>query len=161
VPAVAATVPDTGWAALELVLAAVLLGWAWRRARTPSASPGPRRGPRGVGPVGLGLAGLLFGVSAATDPTFLAVVALAAREPLGWVVLAFTLWFLLSQAPLVVLGAAVAARREAAMIGRLRALGARHRLLLRRLVTGAIAATGVLLLADALALVATGSFLLG
>ena len=95
-------------AILEIAVGAGLLAWAVvRLRRTGARAPKPRRERTG----GLGLAGVgaLFALSAALDPTFVAVVVLAGRDPdIAEVVLAHVLWAVLSQAPLVLLLVAVA-----------------------------------------------------
>jgi hypothetical protein len=151
--------PDVVGVVLESVLVVLLLRWAylrWSRRNGPAKEKRPwlaRWLDRG-----LPLVGGLFVVSAVTDPTFVALVALASREHgLAGALLASGLWTLVSQAPLFVLVAAVLLGAQARLLGRVEQLRRRWGRWLPHALTAGIALAGLLLLADLVVLAATGS----
>lgn len=149
-----------GGALLELGVGLALLIWAaLRLLRREVRAPKPRRGR--TGSAGLVAVGALFALSAALDPTFVALVVLAGRgQGLLAVALAHVLWAVLSQAPLVLVLAAAAGGRHQRVVERFGGWWQRVQPRVRRLVTGALVLVGVVLLLDATWWFATGSFLL-
>lgn len=157
--------PDPMWIVLDLGLAAILLVWSIRRGRrrdAPAAAPTAPPARRATSTVGLAGMGVLFGLSAALDPTFIAVVVLAGRgEPLWWIVVAHLLWVLLSQAPLFALATATLANRHERAVVWFQGRWARARPAVNTIITVLLAVAGVYFLADAIAYLATGAFLIG
>jgi hypothetical protein len=147
-------------AVIELAVGAGLVAWAAVRLRRKEArAPRPRRQRTG----GLGLAGVgaLFALSAALDPTFIAVVVLAGRDAVvAEVALAHALWALVSQAPLVLLLVAIARGRHQRAVEWFAAWWSRVQPGVRRVVTGALVVTGVVLVLDGGWWFATGNYLL-
>lgn len=153
--------PEDGLAALvELAVAVALLSWAVVRWRRPGARP-PRPGRTGrTGGVGLGLLGAGFALTAALDPTYVALVVLAGRDgSLPTAATAHVVWVLLSQLPLAVVAVAVLrGRHEGAVAWFQRAL-VRWRPLLTATGTAALVLAGGVLALDALWWFTTGGFL--
>lgn len=106
----ASNLPDTAWVSIDLVVVCILWGWAARRwyrqshntpkIEKPKTNRWLRYGPLVIGGV--------FALSALTDPSFLAVIALAGHNGnILSIVFMHVLWVLVSQAPLFVLAIAV------------------------------------------------------
>lgn len=149
-----------GGAMLELVVGAALLGWGVVRVLRPRArAPKPRRGAAGA--AGLLGAGAVLALSAALDPTFVALTVLAGRgQDAVCVVLAHLLWVVVSQAPLVVLLLAVARGAHERVVERFRFWWERVQPALRRVVILAALAVGGVFVVDAAWWFVTGQFLL-
>ena len=147
-----------GGALLELLVGALLLGWAALRVARPNASaPKPRRRRTGAG---LALVGVLFAASATADPTFVGVVVVAGRgEPWWLVAVAHLLWAVLSQLPLTALLLAVATGRHERLVVWFQGWWARARGPGRRALTGLLLAAGLFVTLDAAWFLATGEFL--
>lgn len=159
---VLALLPDGPVAAVvEVVLAVALAVWAVLRLRDRRPRPGkPRRTRPGTAAL-LGASGA-WALAAVLDPTFLAVVVVAARAD-AWpgVVAAHLLWSVVAQLPLVVLLAAVLRGAHEPVVRWLERAWARARPAVRHLVTAALLLVALLLLADAGAYLVTGDFLVG
>ncbi len=157
-------IADRWWLLIELVVAAVLCVWGIRRLRSGAADrrgDESRRAARGVGVTAMTISGGLWGVAAATDPTFYAAALLAGRHDLVVMLLGITLWYAVSQLPLHVLTGAVVAgkhRRATEWIG---TTTRRWSAPVRRTITGLAFAGAVLLVADVTVFVVTGAFLIG
>jgi cytochrome c biogenesis protein CcdA len=147
-------------AILEIAVGAGLLAWAVIRLRRRGArTPRPRR--ERTGSLGLAGVGALFALSAALDPTFIAVVVLAGRDAVvAEVALAHALWAVVSQAPLVLLLVAVARGRHQRAVTWFASWWSRAQPVVRRVVTAALILTGVVLLFDGGWWFATGDYLL-
>ena len=146
---------------LDIGLAVVLLVWSFRRGRRRDAPAAPPA-RRAASTVGLAALGGLLGVSAVLDPTFVAVVVLAGRgEPLWWIVVAHVFWVLLSQAPLFALAGATLAGRHERAVAWFQLAWARVRPAANTIITVLLAVAGFYFLADAIAYLATGAFLIG
>jgi hypothetical protein len=147
-------------AILEIAVGAGLLAWAVVRLRRRGArAPKPRRERTGI--LGLAGVGALFALSAALDPTFIAVVVLAGRDAVvAEVALAHALWAVVSQAPLVLLLVAVARGRHQRAVTWFGSWWSRVQPVVRRAVTAALVVTGVVLLLDGGWWFATGDYLL-
>ena len=146
-------------AGLEAGAALLLAAWAVARVVRRSTSSEPR--VMGAGATGAVVAGVLFIGTAATDPSFAALIVLAGREasPAG-VVVANTVWTVVSQAPLFVVVVAVLLGRHRAAVDTLQRLRERWAPRVRVLVTVALGLGALVLLADVLSW-AAGSFLIG
>ena len=149
-----------GGAVLEIVVGVGLLAWAVvRLARRTARAPKPRR-IRG-GTAGLLGTGVLFVLSAALDPTYVALVVLAGRgEPVYAVAAAHLIWALVSQSPLLLLLLAVLRGGHERAVQRFGAWWQRARPVARRIVTGALVLVGGVLVLDGIWWFATGGFLL-
>lgn len=106
-------IPDPVRLVVQLFAGACFALWATRRwARRNNVSQ--EKGSKSIlaGPVGMLVAGIFWGVSALTDPSFygVATIATGLQNTLGFV-LAFSGWFLVSQAPLCLVVLTLAAGR--------------------------------------------------
>ncbi|MEO1056367.1 MAG: hypothetical protein AAFY28_05565 [Actinomycetota bacterium] len=92
------SIPGAVWAWLELLAAALIIGWLiWRPQRIPDQTSQPRRRISGS-VAAFALAGVGFTVTSVVDPTFLATIAIAGqRDDLVAAVLAFAVWVFVSQ----------------------------------------------------------------
>src|SRR3712207_3460668 len=118
------------------------------------------RSPRGTGPVALVAVAVLFALSAILDPTFVSLVVLAGRGEAFWsVVAAHSVWVAVSQAPLILLLAAVAGGKHGRFVARFGFLWERVRPAVGRLVTAAALLVGAFFVLDAGWWFATGEFL--
>ena len=146
-------------AGLEAGAALVLAVWAGVRIVRRRAVSEPRA--MGAGPTGAVVAGVLFIGTAATDPSFAALIVLAGREasPAG-VVGANATWTLVSQAPLFLVVVAVLRGRHRAAVATLQRLREQWAPRVRALVTAVLGLGALVLLVDVLSWSA-GSFLVG
>jgi cytochrome c biogenesis protein CcdA len=152
-----------GGAITELVVATALLAWALVRVVGRSGSSPKRRKPKKprMGPAGLLGTGTLFVLSAAFDPTFVALAVVAGRsDSVAAVGGAQLIWSLISQAPLLVLLIAVVRGGHERAVQRFQTGWERVAPTLRLVVTGALVVVGSLLLIDAIWWFVTGDFLL-
>lgn len=147
-------------AVIEVAIGVGLLAWALLRLRRrESRAPKPRRGRTGT--AGLTGVGALFALAAVLDPTFVAVVVLAGRDPVvAQVAVAHVLWILISQAPLVLLLVAVARGRHERAVAWFGGWWGRVQPTVRRVVTAALVLTGAVLVLDGCWWFATGDYLL-
>lgn len=158
---IVAALPEGPGAAITEIVLAVLIGlWAVLRLRKRRPRPGKPRRTRPGTPVLMGAA-TAWTLAALLDPTFLAVVVLAARAD-SWVHVGFAhlLWSLVAQLPLVVLLVAVARRTHEPVVRWLARAWARVRPAVRQVVTAALLLVALLLLADGGLYLTTGSFLI-
>jgi hypothetical protein len=146
-------------AALEASAALALAVWVGVRLVRRNVVSEPR--VMGAGSTGAIAAGVLFIGTAATDPTFAALVVLAGREasPAG-VVLANSAWTLVSQAPLFLVVLAVLRGRHRGVVSTLQRLRERWAPRVRALVTAVLGLGALLLVVDVLSWI-TASFLIG
>lgn len=144
---------------LEAGAALVLGVWVGARIVRRNVVSQPRA--MGVGWTGVAITGVLFVGTAATDPSFAALVVLAGRDgsPAG-VAIANATWTLVSQAPLFLLVLAVLRGRHHAALATLRRLRDRWGPRVRTLVTVVLGLGALVLLADVLSWT-MGSFLVG
>lgn len=146
-------------AGLEAGAAFVLAAWAGVRIVRGSAVSEPRA--IRTSPAGVVAGGVLFVGTAATDPTFAALVVLAGRD--GSVVgptVANAAWTLVSQVPLFLVVLAVVLGRHRAAVATLRRLRGQWAPRVRALVTAVLGLGALLLLTDVLSWIAR-SFLVG
>lgn len=153
---------DTGhgfWAAAEAAVGTLLLIWAARRLRRPQTQPAEPRANRGR--LALIGTGVLFGIGAILDPTFVALVVLAGRQgSLIEASLAHLIWILVSQAPLVAIVGAVLTGNHAAMVNWFSAQRQRRSRTFSRIGIGLACVAGLVLLVDAGWWLVTGGFLI-
>ncbi|WP_431710741.1 hypothetical protein [Glutamicibacter uratoxydans] len=118
------TVPVSVRLAVQIVTAAGLGWWAiyrWIHRKDPKQEKKSKTVL--VGPMAMSLAGTFWGVSAVTDPSFLALAAIDSRIGNLLVSVALYLgWFVVSQAPLCAVVLALAAGRDSAPVRRSLAL---------------------------------------
>ncbi len=146
-------------AGLEAGSALVLTVWVATRVVRKNTVSEPR--VMGAGSTGAAVAGVLFIGTAATDPSFAALVVLAGREAsTAGVVVANAAWTLISQAPLFVVILAVLWGRHHAAVSALQRLREQWAPRVRTLVTAVLGLGALLLLADVLSW-STSSFLIG
>lgn len=137
------------WALGEAAVGVGLLVWAIRRILSP-ADEGDKPRKRGMSTVALLGTGIVFGLSAITDPTYVAMVVIAGRE--GTVLdvsLAHLAWILVSQSPLVVIIGAVLTGRHESVVGRFQAWWEKVRPGIAKVGIGLTGVAGAVLLADA------------
>lgn len=155
----ALSVPTWVRATVELAGAAALAGWAVRRWTRRDDPARPRGRTALAGSVGMLLAGVGWGASALSDPSFYGVAAIASRlHSTTASVAAYTGWFLLSQAPLVALVIALTAGRRSRPVRRLIVMARRLAKPSALVMTVLLALLAVLLVGNAATLLVTGAF---
>jgi cytochrome c biogenesis protein CcdA len=157
---------DWGWffsspgALIEAVLGLVLVAWGLARAWRPTTRAPKPRSPRGTGPLALLALAVLFALMAILDPTFDALVVIAGRGEHFWsVAVAHSVWIAVSQAPLVLLLAAMASGKHRRFVARFQSWWEKIRPAVGRIVTAAALLVGAFFLLDAGWFFATGEFL--
>lgn len=154
----AAAVPLWVWALAEVLAAAGLLVWAIVRLRRGPGAPSQREPrPASVWTVGLVSAG--FALAAFVDPGYSGAIVVSATHPIWETTIGMTLWFALTQSPLIVLCVAAGVGKTAAAGAWLQKMIGRMRRPISYGITALIIAVVVLLAADALLLSLTGRFL--
>ena len=152
---------STGAGLLEIALGVGLVAWGIARARRPATQAPKPRSPRGRGPLALLALAVLFALSAVLDPTFVSLAVLAGRgEPFWTVVAAHSVWVIVSQAPLVLLLAAMAGGKHERFVAGFRSFWERVRPAVGRMVTAAALLVGAFFVVDGGWWLATGEFLL-
>ena len=147
-------------ALIEAALGLVLVAWGVAHARRPATRAPKPRSPRGRGPAVLLAFAVLFALMAVLDPTFDALVVIAGRgEPFWSVAVAHSIWIVVSQAPLVLLLAAMAGGKHERFVARFGSFWERVRPAVGRLVTAAALLVGAFFMLDAGWWFATGEFL--
>ncbi|MEF3121783.1 hypothetical protein [Kocuria flava] len=143
---------------LQLLLGALLGGWAlWRARRAPRAGR-----PRRVrSPAGLYAAAVGYVAIVVLDLSFDVLVRASAAQPLTVVVPGWLVWAVLTQAPLVVLGTAVALDRHTRVATAMSRLWRRLAPAAGTLVTACLGVAGLVLAADGAEFLVRGRFLLG
>ncbi len=157
-----ANTPDLVWLAVELGLAVVLLVWGIRRLRAGVSKEKPQKKTRSLIDTSVLLgAGVMFGISALTDPTYYGVIVLAGRdEPIWLVVIAHLLWFAVSQAPLLALTIAAAKGSHVRLAQKLQGYWEQWRPAINRILTVILFVGAVYLMIDCGFYLATGAFLI-
>lgn len=157
---------DWGWffsspgAIIEAALGLALVAWGVARAWRPATRAPKPRSPRGTGPLALLALAVLFALMAVLDPTFDALVVIAGRgEPIWSVAVAHSAWIAVSQAPLVLLLAAMAGGKHRRFVARFRSWWEKIRPAVGRMVTAAALLVGTFFLLDAGWFLVTGEFL--
>lgn len=158
--------PDAVWVAINILLVAVLV-WAlarfWRRQdRADRSDSEPKRRAAGLSTWSLAGAGVLFGLSMLTDPTYYAIIALGTRVE-GWLVpvLVVALWYLISQSPLFVVVASSFLGLHEQVAARLQDFWARSKPYVSWIIKVAILLAVVVLVADTLHFFIRGEFMIG
>lgn len=156
--------PDLVWAVINIVLVITLMAWAIARIVRPPNSAHHSELPRRTGLSAWSLtgAGVLFGLTMLTDPAYYAIIALGTRVE-DWLalVLAVTLWFLISQLPLVLLVVSSFLGLHETLTTRLERLWARVKPHISSIVTAAIALIAGVLTFDTIHFFTRGEFLIG
>jgi hypothetical protein len=162
-------IADIDWGALasspgavlvEAALGLGLVAWGVVRARRPTTRAPKPRSPRGTGPTALVALAVLFTLSAILDPTFVSLTVIAGWDGTFWsVVVAHSVWVLVSQIPLVLLLAAMAGGKHERFVAWFQTWWARIRPAVGHLVTAAALLVGAFFLMDAGWWFATGEFL--
>ena len=152
------SVPVVARMAVQVVLAVALGWWAvyrWVRRKDPKSEKKSLL----TGPTAMSLAGAFWGISAVTDPSFLALAVIDSRiSSLLASVLVFTGWFLVSQAPLCVVVLALAAGRNSLPVRRALALAQRLAGPTKILMTLLIALAAACFAASTVIYLLTGAF---
>lgn len=165
-------IPDIVWGTLEGLAAIGLLAWGIRRvlSRRNAGSGTPDTGEksgeeprrlRGTGTAAMTLAGAAYGLTVLGDPGFWGLVALVHRLQAGPALGIAMLWWLLSQSPLVVLAIAIGFGAGEPVGRWMRRSWQRLVGPLARVGTAAILLAGLVLGADVVLWLVTGSFLIG
>lgn len=157
--------PDEVWAGVMFVVIVLLFLWAIKRVLAIAQRKNPHEKHQSrLGKFmkyGLFAVGVIFGLFAVVDPSFLALVALAGHDGnVLWIILSFVVWTFASQAPLYVLAVAVLLGKHKKLektIERVKAKYGRH---FSIAITVVIGLAGVVLLADLVKYLATGSWLI-
>lgn len=150
-----------GWlrVLVQVLLATALGWWAARRGGTDELEVPPFVRTLLTTSGGLGAVGMLWGLSALAEPTFLGVALLLADGPgLATTAGAFALWFLVSQAPLCLVAGTLVVARDSRAVQRtidVARTSAGVGVLLSRVIAGAVA---LALVANAATWVVTGAF---
>lgn len=137
------------WAIGEAIAGVALLVWGIRRILHPAgdASTPRDREPNAYALLGLGV---VYGLSAVLDPTFVALVVLAGRDgTLLEAGLAHLLWILISQAPMVIVIVAIAMGKHEPVISWFQSWWQRMRPIMAHIGTGLALLAGFVLLVDA------------
>lgn len=146
-------------AALEVGVALALAVWVGTRLLRGNVMSEPR--VMGAGPTGAIVAGVLFIGTAATDPSFVALVVLAGQGvTLTGAVVANGVWTVVSQAPLFVVVVAVLGGRHHGVVSALQRLRERWAPRVQALVTVVLGLVALVLVIDALSWL-LGSFVVG
>ncbi len=154
--------PDVVWLVSESVLGILLFAWGVSRLLSNDAKKEPKKKTRSlIGASVLFGAGVVFGVSALTDPTYYGVIVLAGRdEPLWLVVIAHVIWFMVSQAPLVALTIAAARGNHVRLAQKLQGYWEQWRPVVSKILTSMVFIGAAFLMVDCGCYLATGSFLI-
>lgn len=144
---------------IQVVVAAGLGWWAVDRwSHRKDSKPEKKRSVL-AGPVAMSLAGTFWGLSAVTDPSFLALAAIDSRiENLLVSVAVFTGWFVVSQAPLCAVVLTLAAGRDSTPVRYSLALAQRLATPTAVILTLLLAVSSVLLLLNACTYLSGGAF---
>ncbi|SDB79830.1 hypothetical protein GA0111570_10199 [Raineyella antarctica] len=163
-------VPSIVWGSLEAAAALGLLAWGLRRllsrrndghqAPTDPDAEGASRRRRGTGTGAMTVAGAAYGLTVLGDPGFWGLVALVHRLQAGPALGIAALWWLLSQSPLVALAIAIAFGAGEPVGRWMRRSWSRIAGPLGRVGTAAILLGGLVLAADVVLWLVTGSFLI-
>lgn len=141
-------IPDPVWSIGQLAVGVALLWLGFRRwnARNDEEESEPKRSRGPIALIGLGL---LLGVTAPTDPTFLAVTVLAGKsEDVLAIVAAHSFWILISQLPLTVLVVALVFNKHHAVVQRIQTGWKRVRPYFTHTITALVSVIGIVLLVD-------------
>lgn len=106
------------------------------------------------------LGGIIYAAGAFTDPSFLAVIAVASREPLIVVIIAHVVWLLVSQGLFFGLVVAIMCDRHQPLIAWFERVRAQYSTLIRSSITVVIVLCGLTLLADMATFLLSGHWLL-
>ena len=159
-------VPACVWLGAEGAASMGLLGWAAARLHRHIKSdkePKESQDSRVLQWLrrSLVLGGIIYAASAFTDPSFLAVIAIASREQsLFVVIIAHVVWLLVSQGLFFGLVIAIMCDRHQPFIAWFERVRARYSMLIRSSITVVIVLCGLTLLADMATFLLSGHWLL-
>lgn len=154
--------PDPAWAIGQSALGLLLIALGikrWRNRHDAEESPPKRRLGNPLLLIGTGL---LFGLTAPTDPTFIALSIVAARaDGIVPIVAAHSLWILISQLPLVTLVIAILFNKHHAVTDRIQSGWARIRPYFANVLTGVVSAAGAFLVLEVTWWLTVGEWIVG
>lgn len=142
-------IPDTHGAIIQVILGLALLVYGIHRWQNRNKAEDEKSERRSGGALILIGTGLLFGVTAPIDPTFVGLSVVAGNtENLLAILVAHTGWILISQLPLVVWLVAVMMNRHQKVMVKIQSSWARVRPYVAHSITGLVSAAGALLLVE-------------
>lgn len=156
-------VPACVWVGAEGAASVGLLGWAAARLHRHIKSGKESQDSRALQWLrrSIVLGGIIYAASAFTDPSFLAVIAIASREQsLLVVIMAHVVWLLVSQGLFFGLVIAIMCDRHQPLIAWFERVRARYSTLIRSSITVVIVLCGLTLLADMATFLLSGHWLL-
>jgi membrane protein len=158
-------IPACIWVGAEGAASVGLLGWAAARLHRHIKSDKEPQEPQDSRVLqwlrrSIMLGGIIYAASAFTDPSFLAVIAVASREPLIVVIIAHVVWLLVSQGLFFGLVIAIMCDRHQPLIAWFERVRARYSTLIRSSITVVIVLCGLILLADMATFLLSGHWLL-
>lgn len=159
---ITSSIPDfdsSFWAYVNIVIVCAIGIWLYRNSRTSRKSK-PMHKLGGSAWV-IALAGILFGAGAVFDPTFIAVVSLAAQN--GNVITIFAMniiWILVSQILLFGLFIAFLFGKHQIVLEKSKAVWQKHKKVLNRLIYYAALLSMAILVVDTLYFIIRGSYLI-
>ncbi|HLS92056.1 MAG TPA: hypothetical protein VK015_00915 [Microbacterium sp.] len=153
------TIPDPVRLLAQLVAAAALGWWAVHRFNHRNDPEDDKKKSALGGAVGMTLLGAFWGVSAVTDPSFLALAAIDSQiDSVLASVAVYVGWFVVSQAPLCVVVLTLAAGRNSAPVQRAIAFARRLAKPTDAILTALLALAALLLVLNAATLAVAGAF---
>lgn len=155
--------PDALWVVLDFSVVILLFAWAGRRiVRTIKKENVTKEPNSAFSKHGSVAVGVLYAISAFTDPSFLALIALSSREDsLIVMVLAQFIWILVSQSPLFALAIAVTLGVHERFVNWFNRVRKKYSHIIATTITVLILLFGTLITADLVIFLATGRWLLG
>lgn len=156
-------VPAYVWVGAEGAASVGLLGWAAARLHRHIKSDKETQDSRVLQWLrrSIVLGGIIYAASAFTDPSFLAVIAIASREQsLFVVIMAHVVWLLVSQGLFFGLVIAIMCDRHQPLIAWFERVRSQYSTLIRSSITVVIILCGLILLADMATFLLSGHWLL-
>lgn len=147
------------------MLALLLLAWALKRIIKSPKTNKPREEKSSLlkwFKYGLFVVGILFVISAPTDPSYLTLIAIAGHNGYaGTIVTAHAIWILVSQVPLFIFVGAVLLNKHQGLMGWFRGIQRKYSQQLSLLLTIVITVARLVLLADVITFLVTQACLFG
>lgn len=142
-------IPDPVWAVGQFAVGMALLAFGIKRLRSQRSTDDEQPRKHLGSPITLIGVGLLFGITAPTDPTFVGLSYLVGRtESLFAIIAAHSTWILISQLPLTILIIAVAMNKHHAVTRRIQAVWNKVSPVFTHTITGLVSAAGAFLLIE-------------
>lgn len=156
--------PDSTWVVINSSTAILLLWWAGSRSfmnhRKNTLSKDKPLFKKWI-KRGLFITGVIFAISALTDPSFLALIAVAGHNGnVATVVIANTFWILISQAMLFIFTTTIVLNKHKLWMKWFTAFQDKHRKTFSIGLTFVITVSGITILVDTLSFLFTGQWLL-